>query len=275
MQTKFFTVSFGGATESLPYYVFEGSQKGIDLVVTAGMHGNEVNGMVLAREFVRWMTENDIESKMKGRVTVFPVLNTSGFGDFSRYVTHDNMDLNRQFGKTESDSFSTNLANQLSLNFFAKADALIDLHDAGNGAMLVPHCRIHKDDEINCISCSREMSKVFGTEVVYEREGHRNMMAVALRNLYNTPVVTVEIGGDQDVFKDLFEVGMRGLKNYLKYANIIEGDVELPKTQYYCEDRYSRKADAGIIVKWHKKLGDFVQAGESLGKFYYPLTQDI
>lgn len=179
MTLKKFTVTYGGQITEIPYYEIIGKSAGKSVFISAGIHGNEINGIFLVRNFVEWCKVNLDESKLAGKILIFPVLNPHGFAERIRQVPEDGKDLNRQFFDTTPKSMSEQIAYDLTHNFLKDCDMGVDIHDSGNYAMYVPHARIHLTDGDKCKSCSRELARIFGTENILERDGLQGMMAVA------------------------------------------------------------------------------------------------
>ncbi len=77
---------------SVPVWIARGQRPGRTLAVTAGIHGDELNGVEIAH---RIFVETDPQ-ELSGTLVVLPVLNRHGFLAGSRYM-HDRRDLNRAF----------------------------------------------------------------------------------------------------------------------------------------------------------------------------------
>jgi predicted deacylase len=272
MQLKTLEIKYKSDSLDLSFYELIGKKDGPHIFISGGIHGNEINGVELVKKFIHQAKIIQLEKELKGRITIFPILNPTGFETGIRYVGIDGKDLNRQFG-FKSTSFSSHLADVLSNEFFRKCDLGIDCHDSGGSVVLIPHVRIHKSDKFQCMSCTRELAQSFGTRVIMERKGHPNMMAVSLFKNYGTPVITVELGGNQIIYEDFLRFGLQGIKNVLITQGMISGKAKVHKRQYFLYGRYGIKATRAGIVKIDTKLGQMVHAGEKLGNIYYPTTQ--
>ena len=77
---------------AVPVWIARGQRPGKTLAVTAGIHGDELNGIEVAR---RVFVETD-PKQLSGTLVVLPVLNRHGFLAGSRYMS-DRRDLNRAF----------------------------------------------------------------------------------------------------------------------------------------------------------------------------------
>ena len=94
-----------GTIIDIPVHVFNSEHPGPTVLVQAGLHGDEINGV----ETLRRMLENDDFNIQKGAVIVVPILNIFGFIHFSRDVP-DGKDVNRSFPGTKSGSLASRMA---------------------------------------------------------------------------------------------------------------------------------------------------------------------
>lgn len=271
MELKNHKVKLNELETSIPYYHLVGKDGGNKLFISAGIHGNEVNGIFAVQKIVEWIEAEQVEEHLKGELYIFPVLNPSGVRAATRVVPEDGKDLNRQFGENLEEideTFSEVIAHSLVENFLGKCNMGIDFHDAGDGAILIPHTRIHKNDADKCVSCSRELARYFGTQYIVERDGDMKMMAVALNNKYKVPVITVEIGGAQMIYPDTESVALRGIKNVLVANSMYPGKMDVPDKQYVIERRIGIRSANPSILQLDVKLGDMVKRGDRIGWRY-------
>ncbi|MCA9374986.1 succinylglutamate desuccinylase/aspartoacylase family protein [Candidatus Dojkabacteria bacterium] len=272
LELKYCEIKDNKYFSSIPYFEIWGTLDGPSIFISAGVHGDEINGVYLIKKFIDWAKESKLEGRLKGRLFVLPILNLSGFRSRKRYVLEDKKDLNRQFGKTDSKTISALIASNLVDEIFSKCDMGVDIHDAGFGAVLLPHARIHISDRDNCISCSRTLAQIFGTEFILERKGVPSMMAVYMNNIMNKPVITVEIGGAGHLNEQLVSIGLRGLKNVLFANHMLDGEIDLPQLQYILHSRKTMRVNYTAVIKFNRKLGDWVEEGQQIGTLYCPET---
>lgn len=75
-----------GQPKNMPVSVFKGSQDGPKLMITAGIHGDELNGVLAAQQIIRDLVGKDL----KGTVTIVPTVNLSGLLNHSRdFISSD------------------------------------------------------------------------------------------------------------------------------------------------------------------------------------------
>ena len=273
---KFLKIKVSRTEEvKIPYIVFEGEREKKKksshktVIITGGVHGDELNGIALVKKLLDHCEKEKIEKNLKGRLIVFPILNPEGFRKQTRTNPLDHKDLNRSFNQKVKCP-STKIANELWKKFYTKADMVIDCHDSGKRSMLLPHTRIHPQQDKGCTSCTREMARAFGSKIVIERKGKKGMLAVELSKLKKIPVLTIEIGGALKLADKFLNEGLKGVINILKHYDFLKGDAKLPSKQYYLKDRFGIPATHTGILKMEKRLGQRVHKGDKLGEIYVP-----
>ncbi len=120
---------------SLPVCVFRGEEDGPVLLVTAGLHGDELNGIEALR---RMISDGSIEPDA-GAVIALPIANVWGFLNSSRFLP-DGKDLNRGFPGSVPGSLSQNIAGAIMRRVLPLADCGLDLHSGGESENY-PHIR--------------------------------------------------------------------------------------------------------------------------------------
>lgn len=273
MKKKTLKIEFKNHEVEIPYLIFEGKKgKGPHLFLSGGMHGDEINGVIVIKEFLKWAKSVDLEKKLSGKITVLPVLNPSGFSVVMREVFEDSVDLNRSFGQKTAKTFSEKIAHELMDKILKKCDLGLDFHDAGQRSVLLPHTRVHKRENSGV---TKEMGRLFGTDIIIGREGDSGMMAVALYKKYKIPVLTVETGGAQVVFPKFVKVAIQGIRNILAQQKMYPSKIIIPEKQYYLYDRFGISFAYPVEISFEKKLGDFVHYKDKIGEVYNPLNQKV
>ena len=267
MQPAYIDVHFDEHHVAIPYYEINGRSPNPHIFLSAGMHGSEINGIAVIEAFLDWSQHINLADKLNGKITVLPLLNPSGFAHKQRRVREDNGDLNRAFGINPPTTFTEQIAQELTEQIFKHCDFGMDFHDASGAAALLPHTRFIKD-ELNGVT--QEMAQLFGTRIIIEREGKPNMMAIALNQLYQTAVLTIEVGGAQRLFPDFIQIALRGIRNFLTAKEMYASDIILPHRQFILDDRYGVKQKEAAMVEFTVKLGDQVHVGDVLGELYFP-----
>ncbi|MFL7047739.1 succinylglutamate desuccinylase/aspartoacylase family protein, partial [Vibrio cyclitrophicus] len=108
---------------SIPIEIIHGRQAGPTLMVNAAIHGDELNGVEIARQLTNAIEPN----KLKGTLIVVPIVNVFGFIHKSRYLP-DRRDLNRCFPGSEKGSLTSRIAYTFFENVAKHCDYILDLH---------------------------------------------------------------------------------------------------------------------------------------------------
>jgi hypothetical protein len=113
-----------------------GVAPGPTVCVTAGVHGDELNGIAIAR---RLIDETD-PAALAGTLVVVPIVNAYGFRNGSRYLP-DRRDLNRYFPGSPRGSAASRIAHQFFQQVMRGCDSLVDLHTGSLNRANMPQIR--------------------------------------------------------------------------------------------------------------------------------------
>lgn len=271
MKRKKIVFTYHGHSITLPYYIHFTHPQAPSIVITGGMHGDEVNGINIATTLRNHLLHTIGLANILGNIIIIPILNIPWFRTMSRIVPIDNQDLNRSFGFKRPSTFSQAYANFLEQHFFSQAHYGIDIHDAGGRSILYPHARIHLCDNDHCERCSREMWLLFWSKILLARKAKSGMLAEYMQKRYNKPFVTLEVGWGQITKPAFNSLALKGIINILAFYNFINYPVTYhDKKQYVLIERNYYKAKHGGILDLHTRVGKKVVRGDVLGTIYYP-----
>ena len=117
----------------LPILLVRGSHEGAALVVTAGIHGDEYEGVRAIFDVVETLDP----AAMRGDLIAVPVANPPAFWAGTRRSPLDGVNLARIFPGAPDQGPSEAIAHTLARQVIAQADFYLDLHSAGV-AFLMP-----------------------------------------------------------------------------------------------------------------------------------------
>ncbi|MFM7485757.1 MAG: succinylglutamate desuccinylase/aspartoacylase family protein, partial [Cytophagales bacterium] len=127
-----------------PVYVYRGLEDGPVLALTAGMHGDEINGM----EIVRRIIDSGHFRVKRGTVVCMPIINVYGFLNYSREVP-DGKDINRSFPGSKNGSLASRVAYHLMKDVIPYINYGIDFHTGGAMRTNYPQVRCMMNDTKN------------------------------------------------------------------------------------------------------------------------------
>jgi predicted deacylase len=234
------------------------------LAVTAGIHGDELNGVEIAR---RIFVKTD-PKQLSGTLVVLPVLNRHGFLAGSRYMS-DRRDLNRAFPGSPTGSSASMIAHSVFEPVIRKSDALVDLHTASDRRINLPQIRTDLSSP-----AALELARNFGIGVVLNGAGPKGSLRRTALDA-GIPAIIYEAGGVHILQTDEIERGVAGIHNVMRRMGMIptEADAEPARATVYKKTRWLRvpPGAAGMFLT-SLQTGDEVKRGEQLGEVVDPLS---
>jgi predicted deacylase len=252
-----------GMRMAVPVWIARGQHPGKTLAITAGIHGDELNGVEIAR---RIFVETD-PKELSGTLVVLPVLNRHGFLAGSRYM-NDRRDLNRAFPGSSRGSSASIIAHSVFGPAIERADALVDLHTASDKRINLPQIRTD-------LSSPRalELARSFGIGVVLNGAGPKGSLRRTALDA-GIPAIIYEAGGVHILQTEEIERGVTGVRNVMRHMGMIPSQgSEEPRATVYKKTRWLRvpPGAAGMFLT-SRKTGDDVKRGEQLGEVVDPLS---
>ncbi|MAS92489.1 MAG: succinylglutamate desuccinylase [Verrucomicrobiales bacterium] len=143
---------------TMSVHVRRSRKEGPTLLLTAGIHGDELIGVEILRRLVK---SRRLQS-LRGTLIVVPVVNMPAFLSRSRYLP-DRRDLNRLFPGSPDGSLGGRLAATFVDEIVSASDYAIDFHAGAVARPNLPQIRISPGDEKGL-----EMAKAFKPPVIME-----------------------------------------------------------------------------------------------------------
>ncbi len=255
--------SFEGTYLDMPLWIAHGARSGVTLCVCAGVHGDEINGVEIARRVFAGVDAR----ALAGTLLTLPAINADGFRSGVRYLP-DRRDLNRAFPGNPDGSLAALIADAVFRGVVARCDALIDLHTASNRRANLPQVRVDLDDD-----ASRDLAVHFGVGSILHGAGPpRSLRREAVDA--GVPAMIYEAGEPLRFQEEEIERGVAGVRNVMAYLDMVDRpEREIPESKIYRRSSWLRAArgQAGFFFP-AKQLGEPVAAGEVLGVIVDPMT---
>ncbi len=251
---------------NMPVYVAHGVQTGHRLCVTAGIHGDEINGREIAR---RAFSRID-PMKLHGTVIMLPMIYTTGIRNGERYMP-DRRDLNRYFPGSYDGSIAAIVARATFEVVTTNCDTLIDLHTGSFMRANAPQIRVtSKKPE------ALTLARNFGSGIIIFGEGPLGSLRREASGAGLTAII-YEAAGPHVFDEEAADVGVRGLLSAMSHLEMLPGDSpEIPDNQVYRRTTWERvPLDAGGYFFPEVTLGTQVRAGQRLGRLVSPLDNEI
>ncbi len=193
-------------------HILEGKADGPTVVLTAGIHGDELLPIEITRRVVREI-DPDV---LSGRLIAVPLANPLAFESFTRHTPTDMHNLNRMFPGTADNWITELLAKALVDYLVPEMDVLIDLHSGG---------AIPTVDYVYALN-DLELSRAFLFPTLYRGSSYPGSLGTHVIETTGKPVVVAEIGGGNRLDDQYLERGIRGVMNCLRKLGSLSGEIE-------------------------------------------------
>ena len=245
--------------------VIHGRWQGPVLLVCAGIHGDELNGIEIIRR-LRTLTSLD---RLRGTLVLVPIVNLFGFLNQSRYLP-DRRDLNRSFPGSERGSVAARTANLFFQSVVARCTHVIDLHTAAVNRENLPQIRAAIDQP-----GVEEMARGFAIPVIV----NSGLIARSLRaeaGRIGIPVITYEAGEALRLDEKAIVSGVRGVVNVMRTLDMLPSrrSRAARAAPYVANTTSWFRSPADGLFRPLARLGTQIEKGATLGVVSGPFSSD-
>ena len=241
-----------------------GNGGGPTALVTAGNHGDEHEGKIIARRLIR---ELDPE-RVHGRLIVVPALNYPAVVADTRVSPIDGANMNRSYPGDAGGTPTFAIAHWVETVLMPMCDAALDLHSGGKASEFLPCAYLVMGGDPDLMAAKVEAARAFGapvTAVVSATADPRSLSGAADR--HGVVNLATELGGAGTVGIDALEVGEAGTRRWLAHVGVLEPELAPPAA---APTRFLRTRDRRDFVaapmdglfEPRVRLGDEVKAGD-------------
>ena len=246
---------FSCAPMYMPIKVVHGKQAGPRLLVTAAMHGNELNGA----EIINRLLQSNSVKKLKGTLIAVPIMNVYGFINKSRTLPGGSA-LGTSFPGSAQGSHAARLAHVFCTEIFQLADYCIDLQTGWLNHSNLPQIFVTDDH-----TTELELAHAFGAPVISEVSAPKGSLR-AHANQVETPYLVYEAGEALRFDESAIRMGMKGVINVMRHMGMLPRSHKTQTTHKSLlmrDTRWIRSPTSGISYSTIK-LGQQVEKGEQL-----------
>lgn len=246
----------------VPVIIHRAKKPGPVVLFTAGIHGDEVNGV----EIVRQIIAKGINKPKRGTIICIPVINVFGFINLSREFP-DGRDLNRVFPGVLNGSLASRVAYKLVNEVIPDVDYIMDFHTGGAGRFNAPQIRIDKSlPELD------ELAKAFGAPfVLYSKNIKKSFRSTCSK--LGKSILLFEGGKSIHIDVNVANTGVNGAKRVLHHLGMLSSKfkVSQPKKEvvYILDSRWQRASLSGLF-KASTYVGSKVKKGDIIGTITDP-----
>ncbi|WP_396597297.1 succinylglutamate desuccinylase/aspartoacylase family protein [Dokdonia sp. R86516] len=250
----------------VPIIIERAPNPGPCILITGGIHGDEVNGV----EIVRQIVSKKYNKPTHGTIICIPVVNVFGFLNQTREFP-DGRDLNRVFPGSIRGSLASRYAYNLMTEIIPHVDYCIDFHTGGRERFNAPQVRINEDDE------TLELAKAFGAPFILKSKNREKSFRDSCVKK-GKKVLLFEGGKSLAIDSDITDAGVTGALKVMQHLGVRDFTEEL-------SDDYSWRVEAkSIIIEksfWirarhsgmyrpHVKAGTYVKKGDVIASVSGP-----
>lgn len=246
----------------IPVHVIHSGKEGPSLLLSAGMHGEETNGVEIVRKII---LREEVQNLKCGTLIAIPVINIVSFLYGSRDLP-DGRDLNRCFPGTKNGSLGSRIAYDLMKHILPVIDFGIDFHTGGAKINNFPQLRCVFDFPHNV-----ELAKKFSAPLIIDsnyREGTFRHEAAKK----NKPILVYEGGESMRFDYRAINEGINGCLRLMQSHGMIHTDLPKNPSVKIVKDTWIR-ANASGLFHMNAHNGAFVSKGELLGVICNPFGE--
>ncbi len=256
----------------IPVLVADSRVPGPVVCLTACIHGDEVGGTAIVHDVLDHLRRHGLKC---GRVLAYPLVNSSGFENVSRYITADGEDLNRCFPGNARGSMGQQIARRLfDAILRSEPDLVIDLHN--DWIRSVPYCLVDPVDQFPEKSLySRVLDLAHATGLLLVEDSDvfhplaNTLAGAAIAE--GIPAFTIEAGGSFAVVEDGVAAGKRAVLATLAMLDMIDTDAgtnrATPAAQALSYTDRPLCSTCGLI-RFFVQPGEAIRKGQKLATVY-------
>jgi predicted deacylase len=256
----------------IPIIIVRGKEEGPTLWVNGAVHGDEINGSLAIHEVALELDP----AHLRGTLVCSPIANTMAYQWRQTFNPLDHLDLDRQFPGDSEGVFSQRVAHCLFEEVKMKANYLINFHTHATPYSAIPYTvfKFVPGAPIQVNQETENVAKIFGVSAMCrvdigtakgEQPSGSLVGGLDVNCMLNgIPAFMAEMGGGGRVERENIGVAKKGIKNLMKYLQMIPGERETANQQNIFRSRkflYSNRAGLAIM---DVKPGDILDRGDKI-----------
>jgi predicted deacylase len=251
-----------GTLIDIPVHVFRGREDGPVLLLMAGMHGDEVNGI----EIVRRLLRRKMINPQRGTVIAIPVLNIYGFLNFSREVP-DGKDVNRSFPGNDRGSLASRVAHAFVKEILPWVDYGLDFHTGGASRNNYPQVRCILGHPHNDM-----LANAFGAPFIINA-GYRAKSLRKEASKSGKSIIVYECGESLRFDEAGIQIALDGALRVLQVLEMQKSQVVPAKPSVICNKTTWVRAKVAGLFRSMIAPGEYIQKGQIVGAIADPFGE--
>ena len=240
----------------VPVIVERAKIDGPTVLLMAGLHGDEINGIEIIRKVIR----KGFNKPLTGTIICLPVFNIFGFLNVKRELP-DGRDLNRSFPGSETGSLAAQFAYHFMKEIAPHVDYVVDFHTGAAQRNNYPQIRCVMDDEE-----SLKLAHVFNPPFIL----HSNYIGKTIRESitkHGKKMLLFEGGKTNNIEELIVEEGLNGVKRLLSHLGMRSFKIDIAKDRLPVllgSSKWMRAPQSGMFQSLVKN-GVSVEKGDVIG----------
>lgn len=253
----------------VPVLVHKGNESGKRLMLTAAVHGDELNGIEVIHRVFRELEEADIQ----GTVIGVPGVNQTGLEANNRHFIGRSagghmQDPNRLFPGSLSGGSAASLyvGKVWDKLLRPNADIAIDLHTQSKGAAYPLFVFADFSNPV-----AYQMAFALMPDMIKNDGGHQGTLETAYVSS-GVPAVTYELGAPDSLQEDMINRAVAGIWNVMRLNKMASGDPVRPEQRPFVGSSYTNVyAVEGGFAHIKVSLKEAVEKGDHVATIVDPL----
>ncbi|KFF20384.1 succinylglutamate desuccinylase/aspartoacylase family protein [Flavobacterium hydatis] len=241
---------------NIPVIVRRSKIEGPVVLFSAGIHGDEINGV----EIVRQIISKRINRPLRGTIICIPVINMYGFVNKAREFP-DGRDLNRVFPGSKKGSLASRFAYHIVTDVLPIVDYAVDFHAGGASRFNAPQIRLSENN-----TDLKVLADVFNAPfTLYSKNISGSFRSISEK--LKVKMLLFEGGKSLDINHEIANIGIDGVKRLLAYLGMLDSNhvVDHPKEpSIYIEKSVWLRAKCSGLLHDYNTIGKFVKKGTIL-----------
>lgn len=237
----------------LPVHIYRAEKDGPVLLLTGGLHGDEINGV----EIIRRLIDSKKIIPEKGTVIAIPIVNIYGFIQSSRGLP-DGKDINRSFPGSKQGSLAKLIAYTLMKEIIPHITCGIDFHTGGASRSNYPQIRVSFKDKQ-----ARELALAFSPPALL----NSNLIPRSFRSAaekQSKPILVYESGESLRFDEQGITEGINGTLRLMKHLGLVSSAPKKNETHSFSKSVWIRSKNAGLFQP-KAELGELLNRRQIVG----------
>lgn len=250
--------TFLGEPIRIPLTICVGTEPGPTLFVSAAVHGDELNGVKVAKELASRLNPESLA----GTVVILHVVNVPGYLAQQRYIPIYDQDLNRSFPGRDQSTPAQRIANGVFTGILRHCDYGIDLHTSTRGRTTTFHVRAQMDRP-----AVENLATAFGENVIISGVGEEENSLRTACVAAGIPTITIEMGEAHRFQEEYVSRALAGIRNVTVELGLEEGTVTHPSWRKVIDATREKtwlRSDVGGVVDILVKRRQVLEEGEKV-----------